>query len=188
MASVEVLVTGYVDEGDQGDLVQPTVSLVRSGDCVIVVDPGILKRTQDLVEALVQRDLTVSDVSHVFVTHHHIDHTRNVGLFPHATVVDRDSSYTRDVWAAHDGDGYALADDVSVIQTPGHTDECASLVARTPEGVVVMTHAWWFPDMTPVEDPLADDQAQLSASRARILEIADMVIPGHGAPFRPRSL
>jgi glyoxylase-like metal-dependent hydrolase (beta-lactamase superfamily II) len=32
-------------------------------------------------------------------------------------------------------------------------------------------------------DPLAEDQAQLEVSRERILREADVVVPGHGAPF-----
>ena len=51
------------------------------------------------------------------------------------------------------------------------------------DGVVVYTHAWWFSDMTPVEDPLAFDQAALERSRARILELADLIVPAHGEPF-----
>jgi hypothetical protein len=41
--------------------------------------------------------------------------------------------------------------------------------------------------MTPVEDPLAWDQTALERSRARILEIADVVVPGHGPAFRPAA-
>jgi hypothetical protein len=47
-----------------------------------------------------------------------------------------------------------------------------------------MTHAWWRGDRTPEMDPLASDQAALEVSRARILAAADIVIPGHGSPFR----
>jgi glyoxylase-like metal-dependent hydrolase (beta-lactamase superfamily II) len=49
----------------------------------------------------------------------------------------------------------------------------------------VLTHAWWFADMTPVQDPLAWDQAALERSRERILGLADVVVPGHGPAFRP---
>jgi glyoxylase-like metal-dependent hydrolase (beta-lactamase superfamily II) len=49
---------------------------------------------------------------------------------------------------------------------------------------VVCTHAWWRADRTPHVDPDADDQAALEASRRRILEVADLVVPGHDEPFR----
>jgi glyoxylase-like metal-dependent hydrolase (beta-lactamase superfamily II) len=75
-----------------------------------------------------------------------------------------------------------------VIETPGHAQECAALVVSTDDGTVVLTHAWWFADMTPVQDPLAWDQAALERSRERILAIADVVVPGHAAAFRPTDV
>jgi glyoxylase-like metal-dependent hydrolase (beta-lactamase superfamily II) len=185
MATVDVLIAGHVEETEAGQSVHPTVSLVRDQGLVIVVDPGILSTPTLLIDALAARDLAVDDVAHVFVTHHHLDHTRNVGMFPSARVVDVDSVYDGSLWLDHDGDGHHLTDDVSVIETPGHAQECAALVVRTVDGTVVLTHAWWFADMTPVRDPLAWDQGALERSRERILGIADIVVPGHGPAFRP---
>jgi len=48
----------------------------------------------------------------------------------------------------------------------------------------VCTHAWWAA-FGPPEDPLGADAAQLHAGRAALLGFATLVIPGHGAPFRP---
>jgi glyoxylase-like metal-dependent hydrolase (beta-lactamase superfamily II) len=189
MATVDVLVTGYVETTDSGDSsVHPTVSLVRDGDLVVVVDPGILADPALITGALADQGLTADDVTHVFVTHHHIDHTRNVGMFPSAKVVDVDSVYDGSLWLGHDGDGFRLSEDLRVIETPGHARECAALVVETDEGTVVLTHAWWFADMTPVVDPLAWDQSALESSRDKILAIADVVVPGHGAPFRPADV
>ena len=46
------------------------------------------------------------------------------------------------------------------------------------------THAWWASD-GPAEDPFAPDPAVLAASRARILAVAAVIIPGHGPAFVP---
>jgi glyoxylase-like metal-dependent hydrolase (beta-lactamase superfamily II) len=185
MATVDVLIAGHVEDTDAGKSVHPSVSLVRDQDLVIVVDPGILSGQALLTDALAGHGVTAEDVTHVFVTHHHLDHTRNVGMFPTARVVDVDSVYDGSLWLGHDGDGHHLSPDVSVIETPGHARECAALVVRTEDGTVVLTHAWWFADMTPVQDPLAWDQHALDRSRERILGIADIVVPGHGPAFRP---
>ena len=185
MATVDVLIPGHVKDTPAGKSVHPTVSLVRDDDLVIVADPGILDDPGLLVDALAEHDLTVHDVTHVFVTHHHVDHTRNIGMFARAVVVDVDSLYDGSLWLGHAGDGHALSDSIRVIETPGHAAECAALVVDTDDGTVVLTHAWWFADMTPVQDPLAWDQGALERSRARILEIADIVVPGHGPAFRP---
>ena len=188
MATVDVLIAGHVEETDAGQSVHPTVSLVRDGDLVVVVDPGILSDPALLTDALAAHGTAVDDVTHVFVTHHHLDHTRHVGMFPRALVVDVDSVYDGSLWLGHDGDGYHLSDDVSVIETPGHAQECAALVVRTEDGTVVLTHAWWFADMTPERDPLAWSQESLDRSRERILQIADVVVPGHGPAFRPATI
>jgi glyoxylase-like metal-dependent hydrolase (beta-lactamase superfamily II) len=189
MATVDVLIAGHVEDTDAGKSVHPTVSLVRDRDgeteLVIVVDPGILSDQALLTDALARRGLAADDVTHVFVTHHHLDHTRNVGMFPTARVVDVDSVYDGSLWLGHDGDGHHLSVDVTVIETPGHARECAALVVATDDGTVVLTHAWWFADMTPELDPLAWDQQALEGSRKRILGIADIVVPGHGPAFRP---
>ena len=53
MATVDVLVTGHVEQTESGDSsVHPTVSLVRDGDVVVVVDPGILSDPVLLTDAL----------------------------------------------------------------------------------------------------------------------------------------
>jgi len=185
MAMVDVLIAGHVEETAAGQSVHPSVSLVRDEDLVIVVDPGMLSDPGLLTDALRGHGVGSGDVTHVFVTHHHLDHTRNVGMFPTARVVDVDSVYDGSLWLSHDGDGHHLSDAVSVIETPGHAQECAALVVSTEDGTVVLTHAWWFADMTPVQDPLAWDQAALERSRERILALADVVVPGHGPAFRP---
>ena len=44
--------------------------------------------------------------------------------------------------------------------------------------------AWWGPG-GPADDPLGTDQAALHQSRAKILAMATVVVPGHGPAFRP---
>ncbi len=179
-ASFTVLHEGYVD--DRG--VCGTVSLIEDEDARIVVDPGMVASRDEILNPLRARGLGPDDVTHVFLTHHHPDHTVNVALFPNASVVDFWAAYRGTEWTDHQGDGYHLSPNVSMILTPGHTNEDATLLARTDDGVVACTHLWWRADRTPEVDPLADDQAALEASRARVLAEADVVVPGHGGPFR----
>jgi len=178
-AQFDLLHTGYVREGH----VAGTVSLVRDGGAVIVVDPGMVADRSAILEPLAERGVSPSEVTHVVITHHHPDHTVNVGLFENAEVVDFWARYRRDLWLDHDGDGHAVAPHTRLILTPGHTLQDLTLLAETDGGVVAFTHAWWHADRTPEVDPLAEDQAALETSRARILVEADLVVPGHGAPF-----
>lgn len=189
MADLEVVVAGYVRDGGDVEHVQGTVTLIRDSDRIIVVDPGIMQSQSVLQHPLNARGIAATDVTHVFVTHHHIDHTRNIGMFPNATVVDGQSVYAGDVWSDHDATPYAFSDDITVLSTPGHSQECATwLVNTSDKGMVALTHAWWFADMSPKEDPLAFDQNQLNKSREEILRVADFIVPGHGHPFlNPRK-
>ena len=178
-ASFHVLHEGYVD--DRG--VCGTVSLVEDGDVRIVVDPGMVADREEILAPLVSLGLSPEDVTHVFLTHHHPDHTVNAALFGNATVVDFWAAYHGTDWTDHQGDGHRISPHVSLILTPGHTHEDATLLVETDDGTVACTHLWWRADRTPEIDPLADDQAALEASRARVLELADIVVPGHGPPF-----
>lgn len=66
----------------------------------------------------------------------------------------------------------------------GHTPQDITTLVGTREGVVAFTHLWWSAS-GPAEDPLATDPAALHANRERVLQIATLIVPGHGAPFTP---
>jgi glyoxylase-like metal-dependent hydrolase (beta-lactamase superfamily II) len=183
-ARVHVIHEGYVRDGGR---VAGTVTLVRDGNAVIVVDPGMVADRRSILDPIRALGLEPADVTHVFLSHHHPDHTVNVALFPEAEVVDFWARYRGDLWLDHEGDGHRLSPNAELWLTPGHTEEDASLVVRAADGVYAMTHLWWLGDRTPVVDPLAWDQAALERGRARLLEAVDVVVPGHGAPFRVRG-
>jgi glyoxylase-like metal-dependent hydrolase (beta-lactamase superfamily II) len=198
MNTVTVLIEGYVKaiEGrqlipgvsaDGARHVAGTIVLIRGDNVIIVADPGMVTDRALIVDALAHEGIAPHEVTHVFVSHHHPDHTVNVALFPNAEVVDFWAVYKGDLWRDH-ADGYAIAPGITVLRTPGHTEEDASLVVETAEGTYVLTHLWWLDDMTPETDPIAWKQEALDASRAKVVAIADWIIPGHGRAFRnPRK-
>jgi len=182
MASVHLLHAGYV-----GERVGSSIVLVRDGDALIVVDPGMVANRSRILDPLATLGVVPEAVTHVFLSHHHPDHTMNVALFPNAEVVDFWARYKDDLWLDHEGDGYRLAPNSQLWLTPGHTEEDATLVVTADDGVYAMTHLWWLSDRTPDVDPLGWDQAAIERGRERVLAAADVVIPGHGGPFRVRS-
>jgi glyoxylase-like metal-dependent hydrolase (beta-lactamase superfamily II) len=122
----------------------------------------------------------------VVFSHHHPDHTVNAALFPAARVHDFWAIYDRDMWTSRPADGFELGPSVTLMATPGHTAQDITTLAATGHGLVACTHLWWTVD-GPEVDPLAEDQAQLEQSRARLLERAPaLIVPGHGEPFTPR--
>ena len=181
-ARFDLLLAGSLTS-DGGGVVS-TCSLIRDGERVIVVDPGMARAQSDILEPLADLGSAAEDVTDVIISHHHPDHTINVALFPAAAVHDHWAIYRGSDWEDSDAEGRELTPSVRLIRVPGHTAEDIAVVAGTADGVVVCTHAWWS-ENGPAEDPFAADTGQLSSSRARILAVADLIVPGHGAPFRP---
>jgi len=182
MTNVHLLHAGYAH-----DRVGSSVVLVRDDDALIVADPGMVANRSLILDPLAALGVAPEAVTHVFLSHHHPDHTVNIALFPNAEVVDFWARYKDDLWLDHDGDGYRLSPNAQLWLTPGHTKEDATLVVHADDAVYAMTHLWWKQDRTPEIDPLGDDQAAIEVGRARVLAAADIVIPGHGAAFRVRD-
>jgi glyoxylase-like metal-dependent hydrolase (beta-lactamase superfamily II) len=183
MASVDVLFEGYLGRPDHR--VASTVGLIRDAEAIIVVDPGLVPRPQAILDPLAALGLLPADVTDVVFSHHHPDHTINAGLFPRARFHDHWAIYQGDLWTDRDADGFQLSRDVSLLHVRGHSDEDIATLARTEDGLIVFTHAWWTAE-APIEDPYAPDAARLHASRALLLDLSPtLIIPGHGAPFHP---
>jgi glyoxylase-like metal-dependent hydrolase (beta-lactamase superfamily II) len=179
-ARVDVLVEGYV----RMPHVAGTVTLVRDEDRVVVVDPGMVADRDDVLRPLRALGVRPEDVTDVVLSHHHLDHTLNVALFPVVPVHDVASVLHGDVFTRREADGVHLTPSVRLLATPGHTPQDLTTLVGTPDGVVALTHLWWTGE-GPADDPYAVDRDLLRAQRERVLELADLVVPGHGAPFRP---
>jgi glyoxylase-like metal-dependent hydrolase (beta-lactamase superfamily II) len=180
-AQVHVLLNGYAGLPDDDERVASTVTLIVDGDVVIIVDPGMVASRERLIEAVRDAGQAPGTVTDVVFSHHHPDHTMNAALFPNARIHDHWAIYEDDHWTDRDANGFELSPSVRLLRTPGHTNEDISTVVSTPEGVYVCTHAWWNAEVG--DDPLAVDPAALKRSRERLLGLAKVIVPGHGAPF-----
>src|SRR4051812_6937116 len=130
MTSVHLLHAGYAR-----DRVGSSVVLVRDGDALIVVDPGMVARRTLIVDPLAALGVAPDDVTHVFLSHHHPDHTVNIALFPNAEVVDFWAPYRDRLWLDPDGDGYPPPPDSEPWLTPGPSEEEATLIVRADDAV-----------------------------------------------------
>jgi glyoxylase-like metal-dependent hydrolase (beta-lactamase superfamily II) len=181
-ARVDVIQDGSLTSTGGG--VRSTCTLVRDGDRVIVVDPGMAPGASAILGPLARLGVRPEDVTEVVLSHHHPDHTIYAGLFPDAAVHDHWAIYRGDQWEDSDCDGRVLSPSVQLARTPGHTAEDLALVAGTPDGVAITTHSWFHAESA-IEDEDAEDPGQLREARRKILKVADLIIPGHGPAFRP---
>lgn len=178
--TLHVLTTGYVH-----DRVASSVTLLREGDTVVVIDPGMVADRRLILDPLGPLGLSPGQVTDVVLSHHHPDHTLNAALFPNARVHDHMAVYRDDIWEERDADGAKLSPSIRLAVTPGHTPQDISTLAETDEGLVVLTHLWWTA-RGPADDPYAPDRAVLARSREQILALRPaLVIPGHGVGFTP---
>ena len=180
-AEYQVLFTGYI--ADRGTRVASTVSFVRDGELRMIIDPGMVPAPFDILRALDGVLASPEQVTDVILSHHHPDHTMNVALFPNARVHDFWAIYRGDAWESRAAEGYHVSPSIELIQTPGHTPQDITTLAATKEGTVAFTHLWWSADGPP-EDPYALDREAFHQSRRRVLELATLIVPGHGEPFR----
>jgi glyoxylase-like metal-dependent hydrolase (beta-lactamase superfamily II) len=181
-ARIDILVVGSLTSTGGG--VASSCTLIRDGGHAIVVDPGMAESARSILDPLAALGVRPEDVTEVVLGHHHPDHTIHAGHFPHAAIHDHWAIYRGTDWEDSDCDGRVISPSVHLARTPGHTAEDLAVVAGTPDGVVVCSHAWFTADSA-VDDEDPEDADALRASRRAILEVADVIIPGHGPSFRP---
>jgi glyoxylase-like metal-dependent hydrolase (beta-lactamase superfamily II) len=110
----------------------------------------------------------------------------NIALFPVVPVHDFQWVVTGDVIERRPAEGVQLTGSVRLLATPGHTAQDVTTLVGTEQDVVALTHLWWTPD-GPADDPYAPDRDLLRGQRERVLDLASLVVPGHGGAFRPDS-
>jgi len=188
LAEVKILLKGFTNadsvvETDK-ERTQPTITLVRDGDIVMVVDPGILKSQQELVNALAKENLTVEDVNFVCVTHSHFDHYRNIGMFSNAKTLEYYGLWhenTVDIW------NEKFTPNIQVVHTPGHDYTGITLFVNTSEGVVAICgDVFWKENYprNPKDDAFASNIEKLKESRKKVLKTADWIVPGHSGIYK----
>jgi glyoxylase-like metal-dependent hydrolase (beta-lactamase superfamily II) len=180
-AEVKILIEGEIASD------RPTITLIRDGALVMVVDPGILESQQVLIDALEKENLTVGDVNVVCITHSHLDHYRNIGMFPDAKVLEYFGlwgKYGMEHWSEN------FTSDIKIYHTPGHDYTSLTLFVETEIGTVAICgDVYWkenFPK-DPHDDVYASNPAKLLESREMVLKMADWIIPGHGGIYKNNS-
>ena len=183
------------------------VVLVFAPDGPMLFDTGAFGLRPAVIKGLAKHGLTPSDVKTVFLSHLHWDHAHNVDLFPEAHVVvsRREWEYAsnpnendpfipwmmREQLERHDlelveGEG-TLCDGIRHFPAPGHTPGCHALALDTDAGCVVLAGdaiKYAKEAMTGRCDMAFDTVEAGTTSIAKILAMADRIVPGHFPELR----
>ncbi len=149
----------------------------------ILVDTGNAGFEDEVIEGLKREGLTPDDISIVINTHRHQDHVHNNYLFRNAVRIIGKGVWKPDgALDVYKTPEYISVPGVKIIQTPGHLeDHCSVVVESDGEKMVIAGDA-----LVPEYISLLNDEGRKSA--LRIIDIADRVIPGHGAPIGREEL
>lgn len=183
MAEVKVLIEGYNIPGEQ-EKTRPTITLVKDGKIAIVVDPGVLENQNLLIRTLKKEKISLKQITAVFLTHSHIDHFRNIGMFPDAEVIEYFGSWKNNISEDRKNQ---ITKDIKIIETPGHNYTSLSLLVNTEMGKVAVCGDVFWKENFPKKDPYADNPKKLQESRKKLLKIADYIVPGHAGMFKVKK-
>ncbi len=192
MAGLKVLVEGYAKEVEGGWIASSTVTFVMSNGKNIIIDPGCNR--ERLLAALDGEGLATGDINFVILTHTHTDHALLAGIFENAEVLTPYELYKGDHQTEHDNK--VPGTELEIIETPGHAAEHCSVKVPTKDGVYVVGGDvfWWVDGQEQKLDIGQEDDAHpdevsmddLKASRQKIFDIADFIVPGHGKTVKVR--
>ncbi|XP_055545736.1 metallo-beta-lactamase domain-containing protein 1 isoform X1 [Wyeomyia smithii] len=185
----------YMEKDDDSVMVANcTCTLIKSHDCNIIVDTMTPWDGDLLLQRLQESCLSTDDIDWVVSTHGHSDHLGNNNLFLKAKHIVGTNISQRNRYFIHDFSiaPYRLSDTIEIVETPGHTLSCVSVLVRSsqlgPTGLVAIVG-----DLFERRQDIDDERLWLDAgsenptvqrqNRAKIAAISDLIIPGHGAPF-----
>lgn len=193
LAKVKVLLEGYFKWLDKDGLkfkASSTVTLIQDGLVNILIDSGHHQVEKQLVQALKKQGLKPGDIHYLIVTHHHPDHVANNHLFNNAKITDVLTSYRGDEFIVdldllYKGKNI-ITPNVYIISTPGHElDEC-TVIAKTKKGLIaVVGDLFWAKQKE--KNIMVKDKKQLLKNQARVIKLADYIIPGHSNIFKVKK-
>lgn len=161
-----------------------SVSMVESGGRVVVVDTGSLADANRLREAFRGASIEPDQVDIVINTHLHLDHIGGNALFRNARFYAHRLE-SPPLGTARISEGFEIIPGVEVVTTPGHTAGSISVIVRAERRYAICGDA--IPTKANLDGhvpPAINIDPRLALKSMDLLEAsADVIVPGHGAPF-----
>ncbi len=194
-----ILIGQHVMHEENGvHFIQPhtgAVTLLRTNGKNVLVDTGARGFMPTIQERLQFFHLSPNDIDLIILTHLHLDHAYNVAYFPHARVIAWFHDWKHKQTSRIGGiDGYEPLPGIKIITTPGHGEESISVVAENQRGETVVLAGDSINEVYAMTAKIAAftyDADIYNQSAKKILDAADVIIPGHGDwfdnPFRKKE-
>jgi len=188
LANVHVIQPGYAiwNKKMETQRADGTISLVISNENIIV-DTGLPKDKTTILDALVQFGLAAKDIAYIICTHGDADHISNNNLFPKAKLIVGFDIYDGDI-ARFFQNSLKIDSNVTVVSMTGHDDRSIGVYVTTDVGLIAITG-----DLFEYEGDYKDisnwvafskEPKQHIRNRAKVWEMADYIVPGHGNIFK----
>jgi glyoxylase-like metal-dependent hydrolase (beta-lactamase superfamily II) len=193
--------------------IESTTSLILTGEHKIIVDPSTKYSREKIMKGLKSLGLQPNDIDTVVLTHYHLDHVANYGMFKNAQFFIHDNelktlgsltgTMTLAVLKAVMREfGFSIGDFVgclkptselmsdsslNVLETFGHTGGSISLCVSGQKRIVLSGDA--LTRMSLAEEFFGQSQNGKDAtdlysrSLAKIIESGEIIVPGHDRPF-----
>lgn len=157
-----------------------------------IIDPGHRAYSKEILDALSKEGVKPEDIDFVINTHQHLDHTSNNFLFNNARVVTRYRD-TYVIWSQTEPgvdvckvEDSIPFDEIKLIKTPGHLENHLSAIVESNGKTYVVSGDAIQEELMKTEG-YADEKDKVE-SAWKILEIADVIIPGHDALIEGENL
>ncbi|MBI5582738.1 MAG: MBL fold metallo-hydrolase [Deltaproteobacteria bacterium] len=184
-----------------------SVTVIREGQEVLLVDTGFDQEGDASIEnksrnlaflegMLALKGIRLQEITRVFVTHFHADHCNNLEYFDQAQWYALDAALAELKGPGKDRftslkNGEEILPQTLVVHTPGHTKGHASLHWSDGQGKIkvaicgdaIINLAWLQSGYVWKFNGDFYNQELARESSSRLLQQADILIPGHGQPF-----
>ena len=189
---IKVIKPGLLIRDEAGEILdaRSSVTLIRSEANNILVDTSLKKDKKIILQGLKEQGLTPDDISIIINTHWHNDHVGNNKIFTSARVFVHHLNNSRIKNTRIQTFPFLLEPNIEIIETPGHSWDSITVIAKmdatyaiTGDAIPIKgNYLEWIPPRVHV------DANRALESMEKIVQIADIIIPGHDSPFEIKKV
>lgn len=177
MTKIKQIKIGFV-ESDKKTWIYAcsSVTLIQDNKTNILVDTGGKGFAKEIISNLKKEKLTPQEINYVINTHNHLDHIWNNAYFENAKFISSAGILDKKFTWGHLP--IKIGENIEIIPTPGHSKDSCSVIVKTEKGVYAIVGDLVHGDIKHIPS-FEKDKDTIIKNKAKILAIADYIVPGH---------